>query len=205
MHLGGDRNGAGQCHPINGLRPLCALFIVAWLTFPSLISRSPHFFLYFLLCFGPSVNLVRLPLVCRCRGWPVCGSPPSTISTSTQVPTRNVSENDLSLVSCNLNRKKVNCTDNIRRRTSSVRRQKRQPDTKKGYDLSRLTSPTPRGFILPAQGSRGAPRDRCEISVEPVANQISEGLEGCMWGLAFHEPGCRVDAAARPCSRPGAV
>lgn len=145
------------------------------------------------------------PLGLSVQGLAGVWEPPSTISTSTQVPTRNVSENDLSLVSCNLNRKKVNCTDNIRRRTSSVRRQKRQPDTKKGYDLSRLTSPTPRGFILPAQGSRGAPRDRCEISVEPVANQISEGLEGCMWGLAFHEPGCRVDAAARPCSRPGAV
>lgn len=167
MHLGGDRNGAGQCHPINGIRPLCALFIVAWLDFTILnFLIASLFFLVFASCYASvrSSTSFAFPWSFD-AGASRCVGTPST-NTSTQVPTRNVSENDLSLVSCNLNRKKVNCTDNIRRPTLSVRRRKRQPYTKKGYDLSRLTSPTPSRIHPPSpglQGSRGAPRDRCEI------------------------------------------
>lgn len=69
-------NGAGQCHPVNGLGPLCAPF-VALLTRPCLISWPPFLAASLLpSCSGPLADLARLPpmfclSVCLCRGWPV--------------------------------------------------------------------------------------------------------------------------------------
>lgn len=128
---------------------------------------------------------------------------------STQVPTRNVSENDLSLVLCNLNRKKVNRTDNIRRPRPSVRKEKRQPKYKpwkrEGYDLSRLTSPTLSQDPSSRSGAHVGPRETgvrflCRICCKPDKRESSRAAE---WSLAlpFHEPGCRVGCCSPPTPR----
>lgn len=104
---------------LTDVRPVCCLADFAIL---NLLIASLFFLLLYLVMLR-SVGQAPSPLLALSMQGLVGEWEPQH-KKSTQVPTRNVSENDLSLVWCNLNRKKVNCTDNIRRPTSRARKER---------------------------------------------------------------------------------
>lgn len=163
-------NGPGRCHPVSRLGPLCAPF-VALLTRPSLISRPPLLAASLLpSCSGPLACLLSVQGLAGVReSW----LSPGQRRRGTRVPTRNVSENDLSLVSCNLNRKKASAHRQYSETQVEGPKGNRRPDTKRAMTSAGLAWPAlegPPSSLLAPGGAHVRPRDR----VGPVAAQAGK-------------------------------